>query len=1454
MVQKHRISTNIGKDQVVKVELKQDFDLLEILSLKFTQKEVYTSLCADYGVVCGRISVNGGFGIPNARVSIFVPLTLEDEQDQVISTLYPYKSTDTRNDNNYRYNLLPKRKQHSGHTPTGTFFDQQDILTREEYLEVYEKYYTYTVKTNDSGDFMIWGVPLGTQVLHVDIDLSDIGCQSMVPYDFIYEGISEEKFENKYTFMSSDNINTLPQIISFDKTVDVYPFWGNEDLCEIGITRSDFDLGEKGVRLEPYAIMMGGSVSDSGKDALRINCNVDNQMGEKCKLTTFKGDIESIRFTGEYEKDANGFPLINRPILEKFAIDSTIDDNGTFFFRVPMNLEYYTTNEFGESILSTEKKGIPTKGNYRFRFSLGEDTGERNRFTGKFLVPNIREYHNGDTSFLGAHGTINEKSYSFSTNIDDYPDVNVVAGTDNDAVADDLIGVPQDYFYQFRYNRVYTLSQFINKFNKSSGLEKIFRFFVKDRNESFIGIKEISPADGDCSNVNNYFPINDAVRNQRFNFFVLTILSYIEYIGLVISLFVKEFVTAALFGFAESLAGIKVVNGASAKMFRRAKEYQFKSIFKLRLITYPDCYDCFEDDGSSELIPVTTIVDIEATTGTTTTFTNIDMEEKYVVGRALGTCDKYNVTNGTAATISVNYIDCDSKVRTATIAAGVSLTDDNGICAQPNQLSTFTNAGLTVTVSVDGCAGSGGIDLDGDLYYVSTSPGTYTGLQSIPTEDQSPVDGQWLHQKYLLAVNVVGGAEPDSLTYVQVGFGQPSQIVYDAASSTWKILDLYKSISEQISASFNTPLDQVVAGTCHTTQGLVRISKIWLVDDHVNESDYVFQEVESGCLKYDYIIEDELNKTGDMELVGITSPIYSRTSSYNTYKQVIDFYESNQPRRVIFGNSAHLPTSGPKSGVYMWRQWDLDYNKKVLGLPPYEAQDCQPPYDYANLLGVASINTKWPLYDSTRRFDNNVVHCIYNGAYYGNVKKQGPHYVDKTLTKDGTLTGFSEFRDGVYTIVPLAGKTGELLQSYRRRKLFGKLMCGGVTSYTFSNGWLNGVLYFFQFMKRGANNFCRECLYKKTESDGSVNFYYRSTPYNSTYTGVTETQTFTPGDDDEGVSYDTIVKKKTKGFYGTARSLDMEAIMTNPDKSGGASFVEYVSSLGRLVSGYMYRKREINYPTTIVDLGPRTTWIREICFDPSLDVNCSITRSIGATSYKGIDDLMEYIIQSKEIKERGRLDVQDLFDKRGGGLIDGDVAQLLNFNTQAGIYPLETEDTLSPYYLDYTDAFDFKGPVGVNFLYSEDNPLTPEVEANGYLVRACLNKKGRLGDNSQRVPYFMWDTRGHGFGEDGIAGESQTHFTALVFNQRFQQMKANTNLTLGDSLDDKFQDGYVLPPIRDCIDTGSGPVKINDNYKEYKIFGNKRHLMEIGGPYHFTFGLIKGATAYDKFIENFGPK
>jgi hypothetical protein len=71
-------------------------------------------------------------------VSIFIPLTEQDELDPVVSTLYPYKLTNDTNVDGYRYNLLPARKQHGGHEPTGTFPDQANILGAEEYLEVYE--------------------------------------------------------------------------------------------------------------------------------------------------------------------------------------------------------------------------------------------------------------------------------------------------------------------------------------------------------------------------------------------------------------------------------------------------------------------------------------------------------------------------------------------------------------------------------------------------------------------------------------------------------------------------------------------------------------------------------------------------------------------------------------------------------------------------------------------------------------------------------------------------------------------------------------------------------------------------------------------------------------------------------------------------------------------------------------------------------------------------------------------------------------------------------------------------------------------------------------------------------------------------------------------------------------------------------------------------------------------
>ena len=566
-MQKHRISTNIGRDQKVTVELKQDYDLLEILSLKFTQTDVYTSMCSDYGVVVGRISVNNGFGVPNARISIFVPLSEIDSEDPVVSQLYPFTSVTDKNDTGHRYNLLPSRKQHGGHAPTGTFPDQKDVLTREEILEVYEKYYKYTAKTNDAGDFMIWGVPLGTQTIHVDVDLSDIGCFSLRPDDFIRQGMGVDQFKNEYTFKTSEDLDALPQIVSFNQTIEVYPFWGNEDLCEIGITRTDFDLSSKGVRIEPKAYVIGGTFTDTGKSSVNKNCTPRRKMGRKCDLTTKTGKVEAIRFSSRKNEEY-------RPILEQVELNEDIDEDGSFIVPVTMNMDYLYTNEFGENEYTNDpNKGIPTSACYRFRFSLSDEGLERVRANADYLVPNIREYSNNV-----------DASYAFSTNYDDYPshavENYILSNTDG-------FYYPEDYFYRLNYNKVYTVSSFQGSYFKGDS-------FTKDR---FLGLKELVPSEEeDCAGSSLTPPVNFGFKNYTFQLLIADVLLLFEHLINLFTFFLTNVVAYFLHSLADAV-DFWPIRRLARTIRKGAYRFQDATQRKLYLINYPECEEC---NGDSE--------------------------------------------------------------------------------------------------------------------------------------------------------------------------------------------------------------------------------------------------------------------------------------------------------------------------------------------------------------------------------------------------------------------------------------------------------------------------------------------------------------------------------------------------------------------------------------------------------------------------------------------------------------------------------------------------------------------------------------------------------------------------------------------------------------------------------------------------------------------------------------
>ena len=103
----YRIRTILGSENNLQVKLDQNYEMLEILSFQMFQSDIYTRDCSKFGVVCGRVFANSGFGIPNAKVTIFIPLQPEDVDNPVISTLYPYQRLDTINEDGYRFNILP---------------------------------------------------------------------------------------------------------------------------------------------------------------------------------------------------------------------------------------------------------------------------------------------------------------------------------------------------------------------------------------------------------------------------------------------------------------------------------------------------------------------------------------------------------------------------------------------------------------------------------------------------------------------------------------------------------------------------------------------------------------------------------------------------------------------------------------------------------------------------------------------------------------------------------------------------------------------------------------------------------------------------------------------------------------------------------------------------------------------------------------------------------------------------------------------------------------------------------------------------------------------------------------------------------------------------------------------------------------------------------------------------
>lgn len=428
MEKSYRIHTNISSDTVLNVNMKQDFEFLEVLSLKLAQKDAYKIHSSNYGVIVGRVLANDAFGIPNAKISVFIER--DDNDTTEVENIYPYTQVTSKDRNSIRYNLLPDYSDDECYRIVGTFPNKRLMLDDDTYLEVYDKYWKYTTVTNNAGDYMLFGVPTGSLQVHVDIDLSDIGILSQKPRDFIYKGYNMTEFDNANQFKASTNLDNLRQIISQNKSVFVYPFWGDADNGIAAITRADIQVDYK---FEPTCIFMGSIVSDNDANAIGHKCAPSVKNGMNNQLVAGEGTIEMIR------KTVDG-------LVEEFQIQGNrlIDSDGVWCYQIPMNLDYIGTDEYG-NIVPTDNpnKGIPTRTQVRFRFSKTE-TGDEgfSRHTAKYLVPMNPLIREGEKDFVPrsqVSGAEFEKLYNF--------------GSDT----------PQSCFRDLYWNNVYSVKNYVPK-------------------------------------------------------------------------------------------------------------------------------------------------------------------------------------------------------------------------------------------------------------------------------------------------------------------------------------------------------------------------------------------------------------------------------------------------------------------------------------------------------------------------------------------------------------------------------------------------------------------------------------------------------------------------------------------------------------------------------------------------------------------------------------------------------------------------------------------------------------------------------------------------------------------------------------------------------------------------------------------------------------------------------
>jgi hypothetical protein len=389
-----------------------------------------------------------------------------------------------------------------------------------------------------------------------------------------------------------------------------------------------------------------------------------------------------------------------------------------------------------------------------------------------------------------------------------------------------------------------------------------------------------------------------------------------------------------------------------------------------------------------------------------------------------------------------------------------------------------------------------------------------------------------------------------------------------------------------------------------------------------------------------------------------------------------------------------------------------------------------------------------------------------------------------------------------------------LISEWNSRFILNFAACQNVFSHVFTNNWVNGTLFAFSFINQRVFNkdntasaiYCNDLVYldarEVTLPDEtkqiSYSYYYRSSPY---YNGQ---------------------------FLGDSA----------PSKSPSKSNV-----------------RNLLFPTTIMDLGPRDLFTQQVIESDEYDGY--VVDTLSNTTYQDTSSILTLFIVSR-LASKGFFNsigsaTLSFYFSRKNSFIDGDVAQLLSTNSEYGVYPY----TSAFYGTDAAFINNLKGEtvIGLFFTGKTQNRdyITPKRNIyydNGSVTAEC--GLSSIPGKTQTVPFYQWTLKDASETSDqSIFGSQENNWATSPPNNQFFQY-------------DYQKMDRILASSRYFRTNGSVYTKDFPGFI-YSVDGANRNLLSgvgtwarntdpntdivTGAPFFFYFGLKKGKTCFDKFTQ-----